>query len=327
MNLAQKHAFARALDLTGGLRLLGLLAPAGGLIFALHRVLPEEEGKNFYNPHLVISPSAFDQFLTWLRREYRIVSLAELVANPVGACALTFDDGWEDNFRFAFPILKKHRIPASIFLVTGLIGTKQTIPEERLAEVWTRAAKTGEVAALCETMKLPPMEYREAHAHFKRVVMAEKLRLLDAAEARFGARETRRFMDWQEVETMRDAGIEFGSHTSRHTTLGAENQDAVRSELEESSRELRTRLGGCATLAYPNGSYDRRVEEAAKACGYRAAVTMDSGRVSNPAEALRLPRIAIDDLVVTDGNGEFSSSRGRLHVLRNSFASRLRQAL
>ena len=68
--------------------------------------------------------------MLWLRLcRYRIISLSELVDSlrsdrlpPQRAVVVTFDDGYADNYDIAFPILRKLRIPATIFLVSRAIG-------------------------------------------------------------------------------------------------------------------------------------------------------------------------------------------------------------
>src|SRR5207253_1684050 len=87
-----------------------VLRSRGALVFALHRVLPVEELSDCYNPNLALTPESFDSFLHYLKPRVPVVSIEELMeyrskqeTTPV--CVITFDDGWEDNHRVAYPII------------------------------------------------------------------------------------------------------------------------------------------------------------------------------------------------------------------------------
>ena len=62
--------------------------------------------------------------IRYLRAHYDVVPLEDLISTGSdNACAITFDDGWRDNYVTAFPILRAHGVPATIFLATNLVGT------------------------------------------------------------------------------------------------------------------------------------------------------------------------------------------------------------
>ena len=77
-----------------------------------------------------VTPENFRKQMDLLYKEkYSIISLGELAgliidkrAIPLKTVVLTFDDGYQDNYFNAFPILKKYNFPATIFLATGFIG-------------------------------------------------------------------------------------------------------------------------------------------------------------------------------------------------------------
>lgn len=86
-----------------------------------------------------VSPQAFEQQMAYIARTGRpVISLSELTRRlaarePLGgSIVLTFDDGYRDNYTAAFPVLKKHRFPATIFVTTDLIGEKDTRGLEHL---------------------------------------------------------------------------------------------------------------------------------------------------------------------------------------------------
>jgi peptidoglycan/xylan/chitin deacetylase (PgdA/CDA1 family) len=79
-------------------------------------------------PFASASPELFRQHLQWLNAHCDVVPLRSLPirtgpargARPI--VAITFDDGYEDNYTYAFPLLKEARVPATVFLTTGLIA-------------------------------------------------------------------------------------------------------------------------------------------------------------------------------------------------------------
>src|SRR5689334_11060495 len=109
-------------------------------IAGYHRVVENfEESARRSIPSMLISGGTFEKQLDWIGRRFRFVSLDEIglhladgrpFAKP--AAAITFDDGYADVYRYAFPILKRKGIPAAVFVVTELIGTRTPLLHDRL---------------------------------------------------------------------------------------------------------------------------------------------------------------------------------------------------
>jgi peptidoglycan/xylan/chitin deacetylase (PgdA/CDA1 family) len=96
------------------------------------------------------------------------------------------------------------------------------------------------------------------------------------------------------VTELVDAGWELDSHTLTHPDLTTLDDAALRRELKGSRRELITRFGEPVQfIAYPAGSYDERVVEAAKETGYRGAMTTVPG-FAEPGRPFRLSRVRVD---------------------------------
>ncbi len=84
------------------------------------------------DPHLLsVSPENFEKQLTYLRNNFKILRLKELVHDlqskrlTRGSIVITFDDGYVDNFVNALPILEKLQIPVTVFITAGKIGSSE----------------------------------------------------------------------------------------------------------------------------------------------------------------------------------------------------------
>ena len=304
------------------------MASRSGLILALHRVLPPEERNLCYDPRLVLSEPAFVALLRLLRQEYQVVHLEELLADPRGVAgrprvALTFDDGWEDNYRIAFPHLLAYDTPATIFACAELIGTSAALPEERFVRLWNQCASHSQLAELTTDLnhwgmgrqKRPQWLTRKGYwsQELKRMPLSARLLLLEHFERRYEVSppQSDRFLRWDDLRLMMQTGlVRVGSHTCRHATLTTENARDMRRELEDSRAILWDRTGVMpTTFAYPNGMYNRQVIDAVRSAGFQAALATHLGLASRRSHRFSMPRIAIDDTTVTNADVQLSASR------------------
>ncbi len=98
------------------------------LLLAYHRV------NDWSRDALTVRPEEFQWQMNRLAQKYRVICLSELTdlfyRNAVPSenlAAVTFDDGYRDNYLFAYPVLKKMGLGATFFLTAGLVGTRQTL--------------------------------------------------------------------------------------------------------------------------------------------------------------------------------------------------------
>jgi peptidoglycan/xylan/chitin deacetylase (PgdA/CDA1 family) len=316
------------------------IAGRSGLILTLHRVLPAEEQSLCYNPHLVLSESAFVSLLQLLQRDYRVAPLEDVLADPGGSeghpkVALTFDDGWEDNYRVAFPHLVRFGIPATIFACTGLIDTLQILPEERFSRLWSHCSEHSTLEELVVDLnhwgmgKSKNLQLRPRQQYWslelKRMPMSARLLLLDHLEQRYqmSPTQSRRFLTWEQVRVMTRTGlIRLGSHTHRHATLSSESDRDIRQELDDARISLWQQAAAVSdVLAYPNGMYNRRVQELVRSMGFKTALSTIPGFFTRDSNPLAIPRIAVDNTTVTDAGVQLSSSRASFYFLSSGLRS------
>lgn len=271
------------------------------LVLMYHRVLPANHPDRVTEqPGMYVSPQTLAMHVRILRQHFEFIDLGDWVQRagsgqsvPRLACALTFDDGWRDNFEFAFPILRAERVPATIYVLSDLMGTQYRFWPNRLARLlgnsrnndayagWPLWLKREMMQAAGTRIELP-LSVTQIDSLIARCkllqtddAMLELLRNIDAAGNSHDGRVDRDLMNWDEARHMLASGlITFGSHTRRHIRLNERTAaDILRDEICESrwtiERQLNTPVN---SFCYPNGDHCPAAVELVRA-GYSAAVT------------------------------------------------------
>lgn len=212
--------------------------------------------------------------MEYLHRTVRVVPLREAVQALAGdnihhpTVALTFDDGYQNNCDIALPILRDFSLPATVFLVTDLIGSNDTVWFCRLNQAVAATRQQsfswrGDKFALgtryerANTSALLQSRLKQLSHDDMLVCVGEILSQLRVDPKQPIERTSPyRMLDARAIKTMTESGlIDFGAHTASHTILAREwNRERVRGEIINSIREIEQLTGApCRTFAYPNG--------------------------------------------------------------------------
>lgn len=332
---ALKSGAAAGLHALGADRLIGTLDGRSSRVRILcyHRVVDDLGSHSTSAPAMLVSTAMLERQLDWLGRRHRFVGLDELgdtlaagrrFCSPVAA--VTFDDGYEDFYQRAFPMLRRKGIPAAVFVVTDRVGSDRLQTHDELYVLLAELRARRGAAALLERLRrlgvagagtfddpATPAGLVELKSRLLRESpQASVLRLIeglrDEVTVSPGLAERFRPLDWAMVAELDAAGATIGSHTRSHPVLPNESHDTIFAELVGSKRALERRLGHeVRHLAYPDGQFCPTTVEAAARAGYRYAYTTCRHR-SPTHPMLTLPRRTFWERTAIGRRGEFSSA-------------------
>lgn len=335
--LKVKAAWSKGLERSGMMSVLERRRLSGhACLLMYHRVLADPGNQPiFVQPGMYVTPESFERQILFLKQRFKLMFLDEIVQRQAagesiaGCCAITFDDGWRDNYMEAFPLLKAHAVPATIFLATGFVGTDRMFwPEEMLSYLGNIKSHGYRLTNKSRTFETFRDDIRRSWSRsrvqfFERCLgriktysPQEREELFVALRAQIGMPQVGRLvMTWEEAAEMQQSGlVRFGSHSVNHEMLDRIAPETLRDELLESRLEIENRLGESAAIfAYPNGNANGPVREAVRACGYLGAVTTRRGLMASQSPLLALPRIGIHE----DVSDSLSLFRHRLLAERS----------
>ena len=337
-----KNALASTISRTHELGLTEALArgPERPLILGYHRVVEDFDATARHEmPSMLTSAEMFERHLDLVGRHFRFTTLDDIGERLASGqpftervAAVTFDDGYRDNYEQAFPILQRKGVPAAVFVVTDLVGKPAWQVHDKLFHLITKAFAAWndprrELYALLQTLDLPAsqlLRHRAAttspmmtvSALLPDLSMANIRRVMAALEASTGNgfHNIAMSLTWPMIEEMHRAGITIGSHTRRHVSLPAESKETVVEELEQSKRAIEARIGApVAHFAYPGGQFTLREVEALEQVGYRFAYTACSHQ-DERHPTLTIERLLLWEGSSVDGDGHFSPAILRCQV-------------
>ncbi|RMG70832.1 MAG: xylanase [Nitrospirae bacterium] len=223
---------------------------------------------NFIN----VTPERFEKQMEYLaKRGYKTLNTKELYEILHSGreidhktLMITFDDGWLDNYLFAFPILKKYSLKAVIFVVTswikerGIRKERIELPSHRECVELVKEGRAGEV-----------------------MLSWDEIRQMEASGL-----------------------VDIQSHTHSHRRWKKEMNEVEQKEflmkdLSISKKTIEDRLGKtCNALCWPWGDNSELSREIALKAGYRMLFTTEKGTNHTAADLLGIKRVVIGNIGV-----------------------------
>jgi len=272
-------------------------------ILYYHHVFPD---KNPYHPEDLTSRQ-FDQQIRFLAKNFNILSLKQAIsllkkkALPAKALVITFDDGYQDNYTIAAPILEKHHCAATFFIATQGVSkgylwndvieqtlrttTVKGISKNIIGKVINITTEHEKIAAFEQLMmKLKFLNHKNRTE--KIAQLSQELNVKDIKQSMMSAKQ---------IADLHQRGFSIGAHTHSHTILSTEsNEDSYR-ELTTNKNNLEEIIGNpIEFLAFPNGLYKRDFNQThcdlAHQLGFKAAFSTNDGGILNRTKMYAMPR-------------------------------------
>lgn len=287
-------------------------------VLMYHRILPVSDLRyHSEEPGMIVEPETFREHIRQLKQLFTILPLSEWVDRrnsgkslPTNSCAITFDDGWADNYQYAFPIIQQEQVPTTLFAVSDMIGSNRKFWPNRISNL----LHTISIDQLRELHWLSPLlldigQGTVAPDQLALIIDSLKnspdntiIEWLDEAEKNLEipVNTSQPLVSWSQLKSMSDSGlVTIGSHTCNHYRLqDSLDRTTMANEIINSQKRLQEELRRPVDLfCFPNGDVCPAALDVVKK-HYKGAVTTQRGINSTPnSDSIQLKRIGVHQAI------------------------------
>ena len=263
------------------------------LILTYHRFASQQEAGK-------VSADEFREHLKYLRSYTRVLPIAEAVSClnqgkslPRNTTVITIDDGYDDAYEIAFPILREFGMPATVYVITDFLDHKIWLWTDIMRYVLLHTKKNSITIdfTMGDVLRLRfSSEYERLSGASRINDRLKKLpndlkdqkifEIAKALEIEIPTLPPEAFapLDWEQCQEMEENNVRIESHSVTHPILTKIGDDELAYELRTSKKRLEDILGRRVDhFCYPNGTLDKNVRSAARDAGYVSAVTTAYG--------------------------------------------------
>ncbi len=246
---------------------------------------------------MAITPECFEEHLKVFQDAFPVIRFDEPWEGIKGKrTVITFDDGYYDFYKYAFPLLEKYETPATIFISTRNIGKKREFWWDQLERILWHSSETpksivvGDLEvetatenARFEALPVIRMELKTKYSPEDREIFLDELEA--KCQGTIEANQEGRTMTEQEiVELSKSKYITIGAHTVSHASLPFLNEDEQRNEIIKAKERLEELIDKPVTVfSYPFGNYDESSVQIAKELFYRTRTIVPGMKIEEPA--------------------------------------------
>lgn len=244
-----------------------------------------------------VSTELFDRQISELKRNFSVQPLSLVCeslrtgrAIPPYSVVLTIDDGYDDFYRFAFPVLKKYGLPATLYVTADFVDRKLWLWPDKIAfilnttpeQTFSFTTVTNQVRRLSLVTKSErsaawpvlnrhclSIGHEERQQFLQRLAQDLHVTLTEEPAADYAP------MSWSAVRELAENGIEIGAHSRTHPVLSNLDRDRLREEIYGSKTRIEEVINKPVTaFCYPNGQrndYNDLVKQVVIESGFASA--------------------------------------------------------
>lgn len=251
----------------------------------------------------VIRSEVFEKQMAYLNKYYKNIPLMRVIAgcDALGnGITITFDDGYENVFRTAFPLLHKFGMTASVFVNPKFIDqTEEGNYQPAWWDIFDNLFDVTTAGQFIDVFRKYEICFTSENDLVKlKTDMEETLKDLPATKNDLIAQELQfrfspqmmgkgfpRLMTWNQLRQLSDKGFEIGVHTMSHLSVASLPEERYRYELIDPKKVIESRLGiKVFSFAFPFGGenhFSIKSLNVLKEAGYLCALTV-SAKVADP---------------------------------------------
>ncbi len=285
-----------------------------GAILMFHRVIPKEDRLRVHNHlSLEITPDHLEAIIKFfIKHQYDIITLDQLdeyIKGNKKFVVFTMDDGYKDNYQYAFPVFKKYKVPFTIYLCTDFPDNKVFLWWYYLEElvlhndnIEINGAQFTLAANSSNPLQKENVFNKIRNAiNDKQLSISEFKIVIEKYQVSLPVDDSEYLLNWNEInELASDPLVTIGAHTISHQSLKQLSKDEVFRELEGSKKRIEKETGKeIRHFAYPFGSKKEvsgREIKLVTLVGFHTALTTNLGNVfkEHGSHLTNLPRITVN---------------------------------
>lgn len=273
-----------------------------GTILTFHRVCPRSENIRISgNLRLEVTPEYLESAIRFfVGNNYEIISpdrLHEILQSgrvDKKFAIFTFDDGYADNFTYAYPIFKKHNIPFTIYVTTGLADRQAVLWNYLLEDLVLKNESISiQIDGKAFKFDCSSIDKKEdAFSDIRSLIMDNHgdkyIELIKSIFSPYGvdiySKTDSLALNWTQIKEMSlDPLVTIGAHSVNHLVLSNLSEKTARYEIAESKARLESHIGRSVEhFSYPFGRRNdigKRELAIVKECGYKTAITALQGNI------------------------------------------------
>ena len=279
-------------------------------VLTYHRIVPRDDDRETTPGIASATVERFEAHVRFLARHYDTLRLADVLAAvrrrtplPRRALLITFDDAYRDFQTLAWPVLKRHGVPATLFVPTAYVGCPGPVFWwDRLYRCLQESSRTTVDVGLGSVPLRSAAEKRTAfttiRSRMKALMHDDAMQFVDSVCDALGAATEHAdssVLSWDALRSLVADGADVASHTHSHPLLNRVSAERVREEVESAQSALERAFGRTPpVLSYPNGAHDDVTLATLRQLGVEVAFTQLPGHNNLAScDPLRLRRINV----------------------------------